>query len=560
MKKLLSTLILSLTCCAAVAVSVNDTKPVKANEDVKIEAFAHYEFEDSANPGKDSSKHAFDLVKASTSANQNALQMLKDGNDGYVSIRRDQESNGLTKGTGAYLYAPQQGNSSYDFSDMIRGSYTVSFTFKSDNSIAFGDVYSLTFGRYTSCFSIVPWGNRVEVQLNNLMTAEGETLDEKQKFCEANMKSYNINTNSWTNITVSADADSSKAYVYINGSLRDTVNMPGVALTSYAHDDYVLAIGAQCNIYGGSATQFGNVDVKDLQIYDCALSEANVSKVIAGEDATLANQGEAIYVDSLEELDMDAIDLGITDVNSLENLTSGALPAKAKVKLSNGVERSYPVYWYESGENKINGYVQCGYLNPSLKEYELQYNYVCKFDYDADLLEVTDIRMDNVTYVPGTPITPARHTVTFKVEAKEGATLESVEYFGMEWSAEDDGTYYVDIAEGAAIVLNAQAKKYTVTYMYNDEKLGTSKYTKNGHEELMSYEKDGYTFEGWYSDKALTTKVTELDRQNMQDITLYAKFVSTSNEPSNSGCKGSVATSLFGLLAIAGALIISKRK
>ena len=119
MKKLLSTLILSLTCCAAVAISFNETKSVNAGEDVKIEAFAHYEFEDSSNPGKDSSKHGFDLKKASTSPNQNAMQMLKDGNDGYVSIRRDQEANGVTKGTGAYLYAPQQGNTPYDFSDMI---------------------------------------------------------------------------------------------------------------------------------------------------------------------------------------------------------------------------------------------------------------------------------------------------------------------------------------------------------------------------------------------------------------------------------------------------------
>ena len=149
MKKLLSTLILSLTCCGALAVSVNEVKSVNADEDVKIEAFAHYEFEDASNPGKDSSKHGFDLLKASTSPNQNAMQMLSDNGDGYVSIRRDQEANGQTKGTGAYLYAPQQGNTKYDFSDMINKSYTVSFTFKSDNSISLGDVYSLSFGRYT---------------------------------------------------------------------------------------------------------------------------------------------------------------------------------------------------------------------------------------------------------------------------------------------------------------------------------------------------------------------------------------------------------------------------
>ena len=563
MKKTTKFFIFAL-CVSSIPALIQNTSDVNAENDTVIEAFAHYEFNDASNPGKDSSMHGFDLVKQVTSANQDAMQVLKDGDDSYVSIRRDQYATGVTKDTGAYLYAPQQGNTSYDFSDMINGSYTFSATFKSDNSIGHGDVYAISFGRYNSCFTIVPWANKLQIQVNSFDYAEGTTDEEKQQFCETNVLNYTISTIDWTNVTVSADADTKKCRIFINGNLMEEVTLPGVRLTT-SHDDYTFAIGAQCNIYGNSATQYGNVDVKNLQLYDCALSDANVAKLISGEQPTLNLQGEGtVYVESISEVDLTTIDAQITDVNTIDNLLTNGLPNKLKAKTSNNIERSYPVYWYKTNNSTIKGYLQTGVINPQLKEVEIPYNYTCKFAYDEDIISLKEVKLDGKDFTPGTAIDSKKHLITFKIDAKNGAKVNSVEYYGMEWDAEDDGTYYIDIAEGALITIDASLPKYKITYMDGDEKLGTSTYTENGNEKLSTFTKEGYTFVGWYADKELTKEYSAIDYANPTDLTLYAKWEEVKNNDDNNntskGCKGDVAFSFMGLVSIAGALIISKKR
>ena len=99
----------------------------------------------------------------------------------------------------------------------------------------------------------------------------------------------------------------------------------------------------------------------------------------------------------------------------------------------------------------------------------------------------------------------------------------------------------------------AAAKKFTVTYKDGDNSLGTSKYTYGGNEAMKTApEKEGYTFEGWYSDASFSAdkKVEALDYNNPANITLYAKYVktggnsgsgSTDNGGNKGGCKSSVA-------------------
>ena len=555
MKKILLALLTAV--CGTVLLTSSNVANAEAN-DVVISPFAHYEFEDASNPGKDSSKHGFDLSVGKTSASATAIQMLDDNGDGYVSLRRDQYDTGVSKNMGAWLYAPQQGDTPYDFSDMITGSYTVSFTFKANSDFGHGDVYALTFGRYTSCYTITPWAGGVEIQLNNVDLAPGETFDEKQKYVEANKKFYAVSTKDWCNITLTADATTNTHTLYFNGQLLDTLVLPGVKLSSSANDDYTFAIGAQSNIYGNSATQYGNVDVKELAIYDCALSSDNVAAILAGNDAKLANQpADEIYVESIEELDLEEIDLEITDVNTLSDLMSTGLPTKVKATTSNGVQRSYPVYWYGGSNQKICGYIQTGYTNAELKEIELSYNYVAKFDYDADLVTIKNVQLDGVEYVPGTPITSSKHLLSFELELKDGAKLESVEYWDMEVE-EEDGVYYADILEGGLVYINAKSSTYTVTYMDGTEKLSTSKYTAGGNEQLKEFPKDGYTFAGWYLDAELTQEFQGLDYKNPKNITLYAKYVPASS--AKKGCGGAIATSIFGISILAAGLFVSKKK
>ena len=129
----------------------------------------------------------------------------------------------------------------------------------------------------------------------------------------------------------------------------------------------------------------------------------------------------------------------------------------------------------------------------------------------------------------------------------------------------------------------AAAKKFTVTYKDGDNSLGTSKYTYGGNEAMKTApEKEGYTFEGWYSDASFSAdkkvealgiptlesiplffegwysdasfsadkQVEALDYNNPANITLYAKYVktggnsgsgSTDNGGNKGGCKSSVA-------------------
>ncbi len=521
MKNLLKVCALGLACAILPTLS-NNTKEVKAEESTVIEAFAHYEFNDASNPGKDSSSHGFDLNKKSNSPNADALTIKTDGTEGYVSIIGDRYDSGVSKNTGAYLYAPQIGETSKDFSDMIVGSFTVSFTFRADNSLAYGDAYALTFGRYGSCLTIVPWGNKIEVQINNVSYAPGSTFDERQQYNEKNRDYYDVSSLEWTNVTVTADDLTNEYVVYINGNEVKRTIMPKAKLTSDADDDYTLCLGAQCNIYGSSAHMFGLCDIADLQIYDCVLSKANVDNILAGKKPTVEDQGvDAVYVESIAEFDASSIDLDITDVNTISDILSGGLPEKIKAKTSDGIERSYPVFWYQAANNTIKGYVQTGKINPSLKEVVLTYKYVVKFTGTEGLVNVKELKIDGKDYTEGDAISSLKHLVSFKLEANEGVTINSVSNFDIEYEPEEDGTYYIEVAEGGLIVVDAKADKPSVEPSEEPSEVPSTPSTSD--------------------DKTSETKPSE-------------------DKPTKKGCKGAATTSILGLLAIAGAMIISKKR
>lgn len=75
-------------------------------------------------------------------------------------------------------------------------------------------------------------------------------------------------------------------------------------------------------------------------------------------------------------------------------------------------------------------------------------------------------------------------------------------------------------------------KKYTLTFDTNEgskvDSLEARQGTKVSLDKYVS-EKSGYKFEGWYSDKELTKKVTEITLN--KDMTVYAKWVVSEDEP-----------------------------
>ncbi len=68
---------------------------------------------------------------------------------------------------------------------------------------------------------------------------------------------------------------------------------------------------------------------------------------------------------------------------------------------------------------------------------------------------------------------------------------------------------------------------YKVSYLLdggNNSASNPEEYTAGKSYTLYPAEKEGYTFTGWYSDEALTQKVTEISSEDTGDLVLYAAF------------------------------------
>ena len=158
-----------------------------------------------------------------------------------------------------------------DFSDLIRESYTVSITFRRDNSKYQGDHYMLAVGRYNDAFQITPWKNGVEIQVNNMDMAPGANNDEKQQWLEKNLAFYTVDTSNWTTVTVSTDAVKNAATIYINGEAAGDPIQLSDTFFSWRSDPYAFTLGAQCQITGNAATCYATADIKECRVYDLSL-------------------------------------------------------------------------------------------------------------------------------------------------------------------------------------------------------------------------------------------------------------------------------------------------
>lgn len=514
-----------------------------------IKPFALYEFQDASKPGKDTSGNGYDLV-AKTMGSPECLQIKEENGVKYLSLDSMRDSEGNSTGKGGILYAPAV-RGKKDFSDMLRESYTIEIEFRRDNASWIGDHYLLMTGKYNNAFGITPWRGGIEYQVFNQQIAQGANDQEKFNWLQAKLKTYytTIDTSDWTKVMVVGNAEEDKVYIYENGTLVNTIEMDDVLL-SYPDQAYTFCIGGQAEYDGNAATMFATADVKRCVVYDTALSATNVAKVFNGEDAVIEDGQK--YVTSIAEIDTSALDLQVTDVNNLDKIMNETLPQSVKVNYSDGKEKNTKVFWYEKN-GKINGYIQSAYANPECKELSVDYSYTVKINYDSSLVTVTDITLNDEAYVPGTAVNSGKYEVAFKVTpVNQYVTVNDVLYNDISWT-DEDGIYYVEIKGGAYIDIAAAAKKFTVTYKDGDNSLGTSKYTYGGNEAMKTApEKEGYTFEGWYSDASFSAdkKVEALDYNNPANITLYAKYVkiggnsgsgSTDNGGNKGGCKSSVA-------------------
>ena len=133
---------------------------------------------------------------------------------------------------------------------------------------------------------------------------------------------------------------------------------------------------------------------------------------------------------------------------------------------------------------------------------------------------------------------------------------------------------------------------FNVTYVADGgEHSNPATYTEGTAVALEDASKEGYTFDGWYTDSAFENKVTEISATQTGDITLYAKFTeivvpgpddSTSSDSSNTddlnssdgssgsdnevegtGCFSTVSLGgigAFGIVLAVGALLAKKKE
>ncbi|HEY8443803.1 MAG TPA: InlB B-repeat-containing protein [Clostridia bacterium] len=525
------------------------------DEALNIQPLVWYQFDDPSNPGKDSMGN-FDLKSLNTYDSQ-AIQVVEEDGKNYLKLTSQRDAQGYGGKAGGALYAPQLDQSGKDFSDLIRYSYSVEITFRRDNSSWIGDHYLLAVGQYNNAFQITPWKGGIEIQVRNFADAPGDTDQERQQFMEENTLFVKKDTSQWTTLLVSADYATKKINVYIDGELVLTETVNNVKFT-YPEEPYTFTLGAQCQYNGSAATQFATVDILDCKVYDVALTGENAQELYEGMQATYKGQK---YIKSVASIDTTQLNLNVTDVNTLDNILNNVLPKKVDVTLNDDTTLKVDVVWSSSGD-KLRGYIQSQIANINGYFLEAEYGYTVDFQYDPDLVTVTGIKLDNQAFTPGTKIDGEVHTVSFKVTPKEHVDLKSVIWFDMEQDGEN-GEYQVTFSGGACIIIEAEKTPYTITYKFGDETLGTSTYTYNGSEGLREFTKDGYKFEGWYIDADLTQAFTELDYENPQNITLYAKFIKDASAGANVGLIVGIVIGAGALIAGAGAavyfLVIKKK-
>ena len=115
---------------------------------------------------------------------------------------------------------------------------------------------------------------------------------------------------------------------------------------------------------------------------------------------------------------------------------------------------------------------------------------------------------------------------------KEGCTFEG-------WYSDADFTTRVTsipITQTGSITLYAKftANNYNIFYELDGGSNGEGNpdsYTYGiGVASFADAEKEGHTFEGWYSDAEFTTQITSIDATQIRDVTLHAKFVEDEEE------------------------------
>ncbi len=232
------------------SVGAND---FEAEEPTEVELIAHYEFKDAENLGKDSTANGNHLAK-----NGNVIQGV---HGAYF------------EGGSSALYAPK-GEDGKDFSDSIKGDYSVSFWL--DHKV---NAYIIQTSAWESGFSVA--SNPAD-----LFVKPGE------KEAGQNVLNAPFETNKWMHVTVVASTTDKKFYFYLNGELKGSADLIGSEFGMESASQ-VFTLGAQSNPSDNWFANGFTGSLADVRVYSGALTAEQVLAIIAenteitiGQDST----------------------------------------------------------------------------------------------------------------------------------------------------------------------------------------------------------------------------------------------------------------------------------
>ena len=250
--------------------------------------------------------------------------------------------------------------------------------------------------------------------------------------------------------------------------------------------------------------------------------------------------------------------------------------------------RHYFEGWYTSADFTENTKVVGSYTVTGNVTFYAKYSEVEKFTITYVLDGGTNSEDNPVEFYSGEGVT------SFAAATKEGYTFKGW-YLDEEFESEIKS---IPVSYKNNVTLYAKFEKNIVTsnisYVLDggtNAAANPATYEEGTAVTLAVATKEGYTFEGWYTDSAFTNKVTEISAETTGDVTLYAKFVLNSsgntdnpsdndnpgdndnsgdndnasdgekdNESGKKGCKGSVALGVPVIALIAVAAVIFKKK
>ena len=271
-----------------------------------------------------------------------------------------------------------------------------------------------------------------------------------------------------------------------------------ISLYAKYSDEYTLQL-SDVIFSNGEITDYTNTTEKNIIIPD---NFNDVAVTFIGENAFQNNQLTQVSISS------SVTSIGKNAFSDNTGLTSFNLPAHYQGS-------SYP--WSNSKKS-----------GDEITDFAL--SYVLDEDSKGDAVDFTiTYSLDGGTNDANNPAdyTVETATITLADASKEGYTFEG-------WYSEATFTNQVtEIATGSTgpkefFAKFSDAITYDITYTLdegtNDANNPADYTVETATITLADASKDGYTFEGWYSEAAFTTQVTEIATGSTGDVVLFAKY------------------------------------